>query len=139
MSYTLGANNIGMIFGSTQSGVQGGLSAVEVLLLLTVVAVVGLVTLGRGGVSSTVGDRMLVQSPQGVFSAFLASSAIVWFGTQLAIPVSISQCLLGGMIGAAYTKSVTVLNGKIVRETLAVWVVAPVVSFVLGFVLLSIV
>jgi phosphate/sulfate permease len=138
VSYTLGANNIGMIFGSARSDTQGP-TEVEILLILTAAAVVGLVTLGRGGVSSTIGDRMLVLSPQGVLSAFLASAGVVWLGTQLAIPVSISQCVLGGMIGAAYTRSVAILNAKVVTETLSVWVVAPVVAFILGYGLASVV
>ncbi len=136
VSYTLGANNIGMIFGSTQSGAIGGTSELEVLLFLTLVAVVGLATLGKGGVSGTIGDKMLVLSPQGVLSAFLPSSAVVWVGTQRAIPVSISQCLLGGMIGAAYTKNITVLNRKLALETVSLWAVAPVLSFGLGYLLL---
>ncbi len=136
VSYALGANNIGMILGSVKSGVLGGAAGVEALIILTLAAVVGFATLGRSGVSGTVGDKMLVLSPQGVFSAFLASSAVVWLGTQLAIPVSISQCLLGGMLGAAYTKSITVLNTKIVGETVSVWVAAPLLSFLLGFLLL---
>jgi phosphate/sulfate permease len=136
VSYTLGANNIGMIFGSTQSGVLEGTPELEALLLLTLVAVVGLATLGRGGVSGTIGDKMLVLSPQGVFSAFLASSVVVWIGTQRAIPISISQCLLGGMLGAAYTKSITVLNRRLALETVSLWAVVPVLSFGLGYLLL---
>jgi phosphate/sulfate permease len=136
VSYTLGANNIGMIFGGAQASVLEGTSRSEVLLLLVLVAAVGLATLGRGGVSGTIGDKMLALSPQGVFSAFLASSAVVWIGTQRAIPVSISQCLLGGMLGAAYTKSITVLNRRLALETVSLWLVVPVLSFGLGYLLL---
>ena len=136
VSYTLGGNNVGMIFGSAQTGVLEGTSGLGVLLLLALVAAVGLAALGRGGVSGTIGDKMLTLSPQGVFSAFLASSAVVWIGTQRAIPVSISQCLLGGMLGAAYTKSVTVLNRRLALETVSLWVVVPLLSFGLGYLLL---
>ena len=138
VSYTLGANNIGMIFGSSQSGALEGTTGLETLILLALVAAIGLAVLGRGGVSGTIGDKMLVLSPQGVFSAFLASSAVVWIGTQRAIPISISQCLLGGMLGASYTKSITVLNRKLALETVSLWVVVPVISFGLGYLLLRV-
>jgi len=128
VSYTLGANNIGLIY----AGVGNG-AAPATMVVLSLVAVAGVVTLGRGAVAGTVGDRMLVLSPQGVFSAFMGSSLVVWLGTQLAVPVSISQCLLGGMIGAAFTKKVTVLNSRLVGETLSSWVLAPVLSFVLAY------
>lgn len=135
VSYTLGANNIGMVLGIVVSSTPGGTSVLAISLILAAAAVVGVVTLGRTNVTGTIGDKMLVLSPQGVFSAFMASSVIVWVGTQLAIPLSISQCLLGGMLGAAFTKNVTVLNRRLVGETAAVWVLAPVVAFALGYIL----
>jgi len=136
VSYTLGGNNIGMIFGSAQTEVLKGTSDVGILFLLAIVAAIGLVALGRGGVIGTIGDKVLSLSPQGVFSAFLASSAVVWIGTQRALPISISQCLLGGMLGAAYTRSMTVLNRRLVLETVSLWVVVPLLSFGLGYLLL---
>ena len=79
------------------------------------------------------GDKMLVLSPQGIFSVFVASSLVVWAGTQLALPISITQCLLGGMLGTAYARKVAVLNTRLVRETVSLWVVAPAAAFVLAY------
>ncbi len=134
VSYTLGANNIGLIYGAAVS-VPDFQYAEVLLLTLAVAAVLGVLTFGRGALGGTVGDKMLALTPQGVFSAFVASSAVVWVGTQLALPVSISQCLLGGMLGAAYTKEVTILNRKLVGETVSLWVVAPVAAFFFGYAL----
>jgi inorganic phosphate transporter, PiT family len=137
VAYTLGANNIGLIYASAGgSGAEPGQS--EVLLLFTLAAVVAVLVLGGGGLGGTVGDRMLALSPQGVFSMFVGSSLVVWAGTQLALPVSIGQCIIGGMLGAAYTRAVTVLNRRLVGETVSLWVVAPIVAFVLGFVLVQV-
>ncbi|HYC12208.1 MAG TPA: inorganic phosphate transporter [Nitrososphaerales archaeon] len=134
VSYTLGANNVGLILGGT--GVAGVFpQGAEVLAAVTLAAVAGTAVSTRSGVSGTIGDRMLSLSPQGVFTAFLASSVLVWVGTQLAIPVSITQCLLGGMLGAAYTKNIAVLNRGLTAETVAVWIVVPVLAFLVGFVL----
>ena len=134
VSYTLGANNIGLFYGTSLTGTVTQPQESETLLLLTFVAVVGIVALGRNALGGTIGDRMLSLSPQGVFSAFVASSVVVWAGTQLALPISITQCLLGGMLGAAYTRSVTVLNGKLVWETVAAWVAAPVAALALAYI-----
>jgi phosphate/sulfate permease len=134
VSYTLGANNIGMFFGglgSTASSMAQG----EVFGLLALSAVVGVVLLGRDSLGGVVGDRMLALSPQGVFSAFVASSVLVWAGTQLALPVSITQCLIGGMLGAAFTRHVSIVNTRLVAETVSLWVVAPVVALGLSFLL----
>src|SRR5256712_392748 len=96
-------------------------------------AFLGTALLGRGGVTGTVGDRMLVLSPQGVLTVFVTSALVIWIGTQLAVPISIGQCVLGGMFGAAYAKSVTVVNKKLAIETVSGWVVVPVAAFVLAY------
>lgn len=132
VSYTLGANNIGMFFEGT-GGAATPLGRAAIFSILALAAVLGVVFLGRHSLGGTVGDRMLTLSPQGVFSAFVASSLVVWGGTQLAIPVSITQCLIGGMLGAAYTRHVAVVNTRLVQETLSLWIVAPLVALGLAF------
>jgi len=132
VSYSLGANNIGLIYGSARGtlvGVDDGL----VLVGLTILAVLGTVWLGRGGVTGTIGDRMLVLSPQGVLTVFVCSAIVIWLGTQLAVPVSIGQCVIGGMFGAAYAKSVTAVNKRLALETISGWIIVPLVAFVLAF------
>ncbi|MDG6957085.1 MAG: inorganic phosphate transporter [Nitrososphaerota archaeon] len=133
-SYTLGANNIGMFYGSlgasTSLGAQTG-----IFVLLAVAATVGVAVLGQNSLGGVVGDRMLTLSPQGVFSAFISSSLLVWAGTQLALPVSITQCLIGGMLGAAFSRNVTIVNTRLVAETVSLWVVAPVVALAAAFLL----
>ena len=133
VSFTLGANNIGLFYGMSLTSAVAQTEEIELLLLLTAVAVLGVLAFGKNALGGTIGDRMMALSPQGVFSAFLASSIVVWAGTQLALPVSITQCLLGGMLGAAYTRDVTIVNTKLVWETLSMWVVAPVVALVLAY------
>ncbi len=136
VSYTLGANNIGLIYGSSLAGEPVNLA---VMLFLAVAAIVGVVALGRNALGGSIGDRMLALSPQGVFSAFVASSLVVWAGTQFALPVSISQCLLGGMLGAAYSRVVSAFNRRLVAETLGMWVLAPFASFSLAYALAGLV
>ncbi|HKT21436.1 MAG TPA: inorganic phosphate transporter [Nitrososphaerales archaeon] len=132
VSYTLGANNIGMFFGST-GGASGLLAEGEAFALLALAAVLGVVLLGRNSLGGTVGDRMLALSPQGVFSAFVASSLVVWAGTQFAFPVSITQCLIGGMLGAAFSRHVSIVNTKLVAETVSLWVLAPLAALALAY------
>ncbi|MDG6981735.1 MAG: inorganic phosphate transporter, partial [Nitrososphaerota archaeon] len=95
----------------------------------------GVAVLGQNSLGGVVGDRMLTLSPQGVFSAFISSSLLVWAGTQLALPVSITQCLIGGMLGAAFSRNVTIVNTRLVAETVSLWVVAPVVALAAAFLL----
>jgi len=132
VSYTLGANNIGLFYGASLAGQPVNMG---IMLGLVLVAAVGVVTFGRNSLGGVIGDKMLALSPQGVFAAFVSSSLVVWAGTQFALPVSISQCLLGGMLGAAYSRAISAVNGRLVAETLALWVVAPLVAAGLAFIL----
>jgi PiT family inorganic phosphate transporter len=129
IAYVLGANNIGLIYGTIlNGGSPSDLSAI----LLTFVAIVGMVALGTGGVSGTIGDRMLVLSPLAVVSTFLASAVLLLLGTDLSIPISLTQCLIGGMFGAALSKQVSVVNTRLAVENIASWVVAPTAALVLA-------
>jgi PiT family inorganic phosphate transporter len=136
LAYVLGANNIGLIYGNAFSVTQSPLgSSVPTLLVLAACAIVGMAVFGRGGVAGTVGDRMLSLSPQGVLAAFSGTILIMWVATQLGIPVSVSQCLIGGMFGAAFTKKIAVINSRLALEVVSSWVIIPLVAFALAAVL----
>jgi phosphate/sulfate permease len=128
-SYSLGANNIGLIEGT----ISQNYPAITAILLFS--AVIGTVAMGGGNVSGSVGDRLTSLSPQGVLSTFIASSIAVWIGTQFALPISISQCLLGGMFGVAFTRKLTVVNRKLLYETVLLWVIAPLICFGIAYIL----
>jgi phosphate/sulfate permease len=134
VSYSLGANNIGLIYGTALNGAQNG-DSILVAIGLTLAAIAGTVLLGKRKVSETLGDKMLALSPQGVLAAFGGAALLVWIGTQLQVPMSISHCILGGMLGAAYSNRITVINRRILSESLSTWVVIPVVAFVAAFLL----
>ena len=136
LAFVLGANNIGLIYGTSFTGSQpSSADAVLTLLALAAVAIVAMALFGRGGVAGTVGDRLLSLSPQGVLAAFVGTILVMSVATQLAIPVSVSQCLIGGMFGAAFTKKIAIVNERLSLEVVASWVVIPLAAFVLAFVL----
>ncbi|MDA4129002.1 MAG: inorganic phosphate transporter [Thaumarchaeota archaeon] len=134
VSYSLGANNIGLIYGTALGGAQNG-DSILVAIGLTFTAIAGTILLGKRKVSETLGDKMLALSPQGVLAAFGGAALLVWTGTQFQVPMSISHCILGGMLGAAYSSRITVINRRIVSESLSTWVVIPVVAFIAAFLL----
>lgn len=135
IAYVLGANNIGLIYGTTLNGSQ---PSDAFAILLTSVAIVGMVVLGTGGVSGTIGDRMLVLSPLGVISTFLSSAILLWLGTELAIPISLTQCLVGGMFGAAFSNQVSVVNTRLAVENIASWIIVPSAAFLLAILVLRV-
>lgn len=140
LAYVLSANNVGLIFGTAFSTGRPGPSSVggalPIVFALAASAIVGMALFGRGKVAGTVGDKLLSLSPQGVLGAFTGTIIVMWIATQLAIPISASQCLIGGMFGAALTKKFKILNRRLSVEVLTSWAVIPLAAFALAAVLL---
>jgi PiT family inorganic phosphate transporter len=132
VAYTLGANNIGLIYGTALGAATAAGGAPSLAIVLTLIAALGAALLGKRNVSGTLGDKMLALSPQSVLAAFFASALLVWGGTQLGVPMSISHCVLGGMLGAAFSSKITVVNRRLTLESISTWVITPVVAFVLA-------
>ena len=136
LAYVLSANNVGLIFGTAFLSAGGGSVPGGTLLpalALALTATVGMVVFGRGNVAGTVGDRLLSLTPQGVLAAFAGTIAMMWAATQLGIPISASQCLLGGMFGAAFSRKIAIVNRRLSLEVVASWVVAPLAAFALAY------
>ncbi len=139
LAYVLSANNIGLIYATAFATTKGGPSSSEValtyVLALAACAIVAIALFGRGNVAGTVGDRLLSLSPQGVLAAFTGTIVIIWLATQLGVPISVSQCLIGGMFGAALSKRIAIVNQRLSVEVIASWLVMPLAGFALAVVL----
>jgi PiT family inorganic phosphate transporter len=133
VAFVLGANNIGLIAGTALGGASSG--GVPLAAGLALVAALGAALLGKDHVSDTVGDKMLSLSPQGVFSVFAGAAIAVMAGTQLHIPLSIGESVLGGMFGAAYSQRTTVINRRVATVTLGMWLVTPLLALLAAFVM----
>ncbi len=136
VAFVLGANNVGLIAGTALGG--GAAEGTEVAAGLAILAGLGAALLGRDRVSDTVGDKMLSLSPQGVFAVFAGAAIATMIGTQLQVPISIGQSVLGGMIGAAYSQRTAVINRRVAAVTFGTWLVTPVVALLLGYLVASI-
>jgi len=137
VAFVLGANNVGLMAGTAVGGAAGG-DGVAVAVGMALVAAMGAVTLGKGHVSDTIGDKMLSLSPQGVFAVFAGAAIAVIIGTQLQVPMSIGESILGGMLGSAYSQQTTVINRRVASVTLGMWIVTPLLAFVAGFLLAAV-
>ena len=140
VAFVLSANNIGLIYGTAFSTGAASVplsvgSALLVIVALGAVAIVAMALFGKGAVAGTVGDKLLSLSPQGVLAAFTGTIIMMFLATQLSIPISVSQCLLGGMFGAAFTKKIALVNRRITVEVFASWVAIPLAAFAIAAVL----
>jgi PiT family inorganic phosphate transporter len=132
-AYTLGANTLGLVVGLLSSNVGDRLS---LSLALSAATIVGILFLSKGTVRS-VSDNLVGLNPSTALSAQFGGAMSVHVFTQLGLPVSISQVVIGGMSGAASVKHMSITNKRIIQQVIAGWTIGPVAGIVLSFLLMK--
>ncbi len=130
-AYTLGANTLGLVVGLFPQGL-GGLFTRS--LVFSVCAVAGIAFLSSGTVRS-VADNLVGLSPSTALSAQFGGALSAHLFTQLGLPISMSQVVIGGMEGAASAKRITVMNKRIIRQIIAGWTIGPLAGAAVSFLL----
>ncbi len=124
MAYTLGANTIGLIASLSLSSYS--------IIFSGIAAMLGTVVLGKRTVV-TVGRKITSLDPPRAFSAQIAGAIIVEVFTQFHFPVSITQAIIGGVIGTGLVKGYSELNRKTVKNLALSWILAPLISFAVTY------
>lgn len=133
-AYALGANNVGNVMGTLVGAdvlsplwgtVLGGLSIA-----------VGVITYSRN-VMYTVGKKITPLDPFSALVAVLAEAVTLHSFAQVGVPVSSSQAIVGAVVGVGIIKGMKMLNGKMLINILAGWILtligSAVVSYGLGW------
>jgi PiT family inorganic phosphate transporter len=130
-AYTLGANNIGLLYHLSLSGEE----ILHLFLLgsLPIASFFGVMKSGK--TSIFVSEGVVGHSPLTIFASLLVGSILVWAFTQIAIPVSLSQVLIGGLIGVNLYRKPRAYNRKALLKLIVSWVGVTVLSFLLALVL----
>jgi len=161
-SYSLGSNNIANVMGvfiqvspfndlmignMTFTGVQ------QLFLLGGISIALGVFTFSKK-VMKTVGNNIFKLSPISAFIVVLSSSLVLFvfssqglntFLTSInlppfpLVPVSQSQAVVGAIMGVGLAKGGRNINLSKIGEIGAGWVLTPLISFVISFVVLNIV
>ncbi len=124
-AYALGANNVANVVGafvgaslvSAKTGVVlGGLSIV-----------VGSVTFSKR-VMNTVGSKITPLDPFSALVVIMAEAITVHIYTQIGVPVSTSQAVVGAVAGIGLISRMRTINRTMLMFILIGWVLTPVVS-----------
>jgi len=134
VAYTWGANDVanavGVIAGTGVISVRDG------ILLGGLAIILGIITWGYK-VIQTIGSEITNLLPIMAFSAQLASAINVHFYTILGIPVSTSHSIVGAIFGVGLVRGVRVVNLKIMREIVICWLLTPLISGIISFIMLK--
>ena len=132
-AYTLGANTLGLVVGLFPASVADPLF---LSMIFSASTVAGILFLSRGTVRS-VSDNLVGLNPSTALSAQFGGALSVHLFTQLAMPVSISQAVVGGMEGAASVKRTAITNKRLLQQILAGWTIGPIGGAIVSFLLIK--
>jgi len=132
-AYTLGANTVGLLVGLFPSRLEDRLL---LSILFSSGTVAGIILLSKGTVRS-VAEKLVGLNPSTALSAQFGGALSVHLFTQVGLPVSISQVVIGGMTGAASVKQIAVVNKRIMRDIIIGWTAGPMAGAILAFLLMK--
>lgn len=124
-AYALGSNNVANTTGAFVG--TGLLTPIDGALIGGISIAVGAVTYSKG-VMISVGRRI---SPLGPFSALvvvLAEAITIYIYTQIGVPVSTSQAVVGAVAAIGLVKGIRTVNKKMLLFILLGWISTPLLA-----------
>lgn len=129
-SYVLGANTIGLIVAT------GGTNLIT--LITSVIAIfLGSFFFSAGEIKRVSQELFLMRYPNTTVT-LLSSTVLVEIATIFHIPLSNTQTLSAALFGAGISYKTKLMSSKPFLKIVAGWIIAPLLSFVIGLIILSI-
>jgi phosphate/sulfate permease len=100
-----------------------------------VVAAIAGGLLFSSSVAWLLGWKMAVLSPSAYLSALLGASITLWIYTQIGIPSSITQAIVGAMVILSIDRKPSIINLRVVYEVIGSWVFLMLSSLCVAFLL----
>lgn len=133
-SYSFGANNVANVTGIL---VGKGLDMGKASIIGGASIVLGMLCHGKR--SAVRAGRSVLELDHITSLASIFSQAVtVWFFSSIGVPVSSSQAIIGGVLGAGRARGVRLESRKVLFRILVSWLLTPLTSGLLSFVLMKI-
>jgi PiT family inorganic phosphate transporter len=129
-SYALGANNVANVTGIYVG--SGVLSAEAAALIGGLSIALGVLTYSRK-VMDTVGKGIVPLDPFSAVVAVLAEALTLHLFTQIGVPVSSSQAIVGAVVGVGLVGDVQTVSLKMLARIGIGWIMTPVSGGVLAY------
>ncbi|MBD3349731.1 MAG: inorganic phosphate transporter [Candidatus Eisenbacteria bacterium] len=128
LGWTLGANDAANIFGTA---VATRMVRFRMAVLVCAVFVVLGAVVSGSGATETLGELGAVNALGGSFMVALAAALAVLWMTRAGLPVSVSQAIIGGILGWNFFTGFSTDVGALI-EIVSTWVVCPILAAVLA-------
>lgn len=135
VAYVLGANTVGLINGLYASFIsKAWIGAV----MFGAATAMGIFFLSRG-ITKSVGKEIIGISPLSALVAQMSGALTIHFFTQLGIPVSVTQALIGGIFGIGLAKTMVLVNKRMIQGIIMGWALAPLSGLVISYLILKVI
>jgi PiT family inorganic phosphate transporter len=132
IAYNTGANELATAIGSVVH--YGILNPIHAGIIGSLSLFFGAFALSHR-VVETVGKGIIALDVVSGFSAQFGAGLSVWLFTTLGMPVSTTYCIIGGIFGVGFLKSVETVKVDLLKKIILSWIIAPTLSFFLSFAL----
>jgi len=132
-AYALGSNNVANTTGAFVGA--GLITPIEGALIGSISIGVGAITYSRG-VMISVGRRISLLDPFSALVVVLAGAITVYLYTQIGVPVSTSQAVVGAVAAIGLAKGIRTINKKMLFFVLLGWISTPLLAASLSILLL---
>ena len=132
-AYALGSNNVANTTGAFVGA--GLITPIEGALIGSISIGVGALTYSRG-VMISVGRRISLLDPFSALVVVLAGAITVYLYTQIGVPVSTSQAVVGAVAAIGLAKGIRTINKKMLFFILLGWISTPVLAASLSILML---
>jgi len=134
-AYSLGANNVANVTGVYVG--SGLLSPFEAALLGSLGIAFGVLTYSRK-VMNTVGKKIIPLDEFSAFISTLSAAITLHLFTQVGVPVSTSQAVVGGVTGVGLVKGLRTVRKRTLIQVAAGWVFTPLLCGVIAYFMMKI-
>lgn len=132
-AYSLGSNNVANVTGVYVG--SGMLTPFQAALMGSLSIAFGVLTYSRK-VMDTIGKKIVELDGYSAFIAELSAAATVHLFTQVGVPVSTSQAIVGGVTGVGIMKSVRTVKKRTLVEISIGWISTPLSSGMVAYILM---
>jgi len=122
-SYALGANNFAVVVGPFFS-----YQSHSILIFIGALSMSCGAIIYSKRITNTVGKKITILDPVGVIVAMFAQSTTVWIYSLVGVPVSVSQAIVGGVIGVGLAGRSHLVSWRTMLKMITGWIFTPVIS-----------
>ena len=128
-AYALGANNVANTVGMF-TGAWEGVSNIELTLLGGISIGIGVLLFSKP-IMMNIGKRIVVLDGFSALVAVLSSGITVYIFSLIGVPVSMTQAIVGAIVGVGFHHGVHTLHFKVIKDILLCWFIAPILCLIL--------